>query len=125
MSIAQDFGHAVFKLLTVIFGLWCIYLSYDKTPLEEFEIVGNLCAWSGLAAAASLLVMTPFYYLDKHFQKIHDVSPALKATSMGARIASRSMLVFAISSLLSLIAFMITLPTFLLAKSYVIIRPFL
>lgn len=125
MSVAQIFGNALFKLLTVIFSLWCIYISYDKTPLEEFEIVGNACAWSCFAAAASLLVMTPFYHLDKHFQKINDGSPAIKAASITVRIVSHSTLVFATASLLSLVAFMITLPAFFLAKSYVIIRSFL
>ncbi len=123
--VVQLLGHAVFRFLTVIFGLWCLFLSYDKTPLDEFEIVGNACAWSCFATAASLLLMTPFYYLDKRFQTRGAPDSPHGWASVGARIVSRCTLVFAIFSLLSLIVFMIALPAFLLAKSYVIFRPFL
>ena len=125
MSVAQDFGHALLKSLTVIFGLWCIYLSYDQTPLAEFEFIGNACAWSGLASAASLLLMTPFYHLDKKYAAAHGIELAKSKKSMGERITSRCFIVFAVCAILSLIAFMITLPGFLLAKSFVVIRPLL
>ena len=122
-TIAQALGRALLKLLTVVFGLWCLYLSYDKTPLGEFEIVGKACFWSWFAAAVSLLVMTPFYYLDKHLQ-MNDASNGWY-WGAGARIVSLCLLASAIASCLSLLAFGITLPAFLLVQSYVIIRPFL
>jgi len=116
-------GQALLTLLTFIFGLWCFYLFYDKTPLAEFAFIGNACAWSWLAAAASLMLMTPFYHLDKRYTAAMDIAPANSKRRLGDRIISSCFFVFAVCAILSLIAFGISVSGFLLAKSFVVIRP--
>lgn len=124
MRIAQSFRQLPLKFLTGMIGLWCIYLSYDKTPFGEFEIVVTATGWSFIVAATSLLVMTPFYYLDKHLQAtVAPESPPLAV--IGSRIIGRCTLIISVLAMLSLLAFALTLPAFLLTKTYVIIRPFL
>lgn len=124
MRIAQGFRQLPLKFLTGIIGLWCIYLSYDKTPFGEFEIVATATGWSFIAAATSLLVMTPFYYLDKHLQAtVAPESPPLAV--VGSRIIGRCTLIISVLAMLSLLAFALTLLAFLLTKTYVIIRLFL
>ncbi len=116
MYLPLSLRQAAPRAIAVIFGLWCLYLSFDSTPLAEFEIIGDVAAWTVMAGALSLLVLAPFQILDKQLRN---------SDGRGARLVRRLGLGVAIMGMLCLLAVVLTVAAFLLAKSYLIIRPFL